>query len=148
MMKEELNRVEIPADADDEARAASLREAKIRARDRFAAHMAAKLAQAEAERDAKAKAEEAERRALAMKGWTDWEKLDAERTAAFRTLEESLTAATLAASRAAQAYPADKSMLPKRYGTGPANIDGCAALAASQSDMLRRLRDKANEVAA
>jgi hypothetical protein len=110
--------------------------------------MAAKLAQAEAERDAKAKAEEAERRALAMKGWTDWEKLDAERTAAFRTLEESLTAATLAASRAAQAYPADKSMLPKRYGTGPANIDGCAALAASQSDMLRRLRDKANEVAA
>jgi hypothetical protein len=142
--------------AEGEDGAARKAQARARIKDRYSEYLespnqraealqkflgereAERRAKAEAERQAEAEAKAAERKAQEAKAWAEWDELDAKRTAAFSKLEDSINAATLAANRAAQAYPGNKSELPKRYGSTPENPQRCFELARSQGEELRR----------
>lgn len=142
MLGEEAARVVVPSDANDATREAMVDEVLARARRRYAEYMRPKLESAKAERKAKAEAEEAERKQKIAEAWANWERLDDARTVALQALEDAFKAAVIASSQAAIAYPADRSVLPKRYSTAPEKVEGCGALAKSQSEMIRRLRDQ------
>jgi colicin import membrane protein len=169
IIEEECSRAGVTAYWDDNSRkwvftaecedgATRKAEAKARVRERYEEYLASptqraealrklvdeieaeRQAKAEAERQAEAEAKAAERKAQEARAWAEWDELDAKRTAAFSKLEDSINAATLAASRAAEAYPGNKFELPKRYGSTPENPGRCFDMARSQSEELRRRR--------